>query len=317
MVTDAFIKLQQAEVLDSMDHHSKELCVTFGGKIPYEFVKVVPGVGNSANAAVAAARLGLHTALISDVGGDTNGKEMIESLTHNNVITDYVTVHNGMESNYHYVLWYDTERTILVKHHEYPYSLPYLSIAPKFIYLSSLAEHSLKYHEEIIKYLKAHPAVKLAFQPGTFQIKLGTEALKDVYARTDVFFSNKEEAIRILKNEEQDIKILLKKIADLGPKIVVITDGVNGAYMYDRKDTWFIPMYPHEAYERTGAGDAFASTFVSALILGKSLEEAILWAPINAMGATLKIGAQEGLLTEEKIIEYLRNSPKEYLPKKI
>ena len=50
------------------------------------------------------------------------------------------------------------------------------------------------YHLEIAEYLKSHPNTKLAFQPGTFQMKLGTEVLGDIYARTEIFFCNVEEA---------------------------------------------------------------------------------------------------------------------------
>ncbi len=230
IVTDAFIRLTQAEVQDSIDHKSKELCVTFGDKVPYEFVKVVQGVGNSANAAVSAARLGLASALVADVGEDLEGNGCIKALTDSNVMTDFVKTNKGFVTNYHYVLWYDVERTILVKHQEYPYSFPVLKNAPKWIYLSSLGSHSLPYHKEIEKYLLEHPDIKLAFQPGTFQIKFGIEPLKNIYARTDIFYCNVEEAQRILKNEVKDIKKQLQNVANLGPKMVVITDGFNGAY---------------------------------------------------------------------------------------
>ncbi len=316
MVSDAFIRLKQAEVQDSVDHKSRELCVTFGDKVPFEFVKVVKGVGNSANAAVSAARLGLKTALISNVGEDQNGKEMIEELEKNNVATDFVKVNKGMLSNYHYVLWYDVERTILIKHEHYEYTLPDIG-SPKWIYLSSMGENSLPFHKELSKYLAAHPEVKLAFQPGTYQMKFSLEDMKDIYARTEVFFCNVQEAQRILKSEEKDVKKLMQEFAKLGPKIVVITDGIDGAYAYDGTDAWFVPVYPHEPYERTGAGDAFASTLTSALALGKPLSEAISWGPINSMSVVQKIGAQEGLLPRAELEDYLAKAPADYKVKKI
>ncbi len=317
ITTDAFIRLQQAKVIDNIDHTSKELCINFGDKVPYEFVKIVRGVGNSANASVAAARLGLRSALIADVGEDQNGKECIGAVRESNVSIDYVRLHKEMESNYHYVLWYDVERTILVKHQEFPYALPVFSAPPTWVYLSSLGHHSLSYHQEIAEYLKANPTVKLAFQPGTFQMQFGVEALKDIYERSDIFFCNTDEARRILKSEEKDIKKLLEAVSALGPKITIITDGIDGAYAYDKQDHWFIPIYPHKPYERTGAGDAFASTVTAAIALGKSLEEALAWGPINSMSVVQKIGAQEGLLTREQLEEYLKNAPAEYKPRKI
>ena len=106
---------------------------------------------------------------------------------------------------------------------------------------------------------------------------------------------------------------------ELGPKIIVITDGPNGAYVSDKKDVWFGPMYPDPAppVDRTGAGDSFASTFTSALALGESLETALSWGPINSMSVVQYVGAQAGLLSREKLEEYLKNAPVDYKPKKI
>src|SRR5690606_2920778 len=107
----------------------------------------------------------------------------------------------------------------------------------------------------------------LAFQPGTFQMKLGYEKLKDIYQAAEIFFCNVEEAGRILGVETLGTKELLKRTRELGPKTVVITDGPKGAYSYDGNEFLFIPTYPDQkpAYERTGAGDAFASTVVAGL----------------------------------------------------
>lgn len=317
IVTDAFIKLQDAKVHCNIDNENCELCVRFGDKVPFEEVYVVKAVGNSPNASVSAARLGLSSALIATVGNDTNGKEALEELQKNGVSTEYMKTNNEYPTNYHYVLWYDVERTILVKHAPFPYSLPENMPAPKWIYLSSMGENSVEYHHEIAKYLANHPETKLAFQPGTFQMKLGTDVLKDIYAETDLFFCNVEEAQRILKTQETDKIKLMQGLMALGPKLVAMTDGIKGAYTYDGVDAYFIGVYPHTPYERTGAGDAFASTFTSAILLGKTPSEALMWGPINSMSVVQKVGAQEGLLTREKLESFLQNAPEEYKPKKI
>jgi sugar/nucleoside kinase (ribokinase family) len=315
ITTDAFIRIKEAKVTCDMNHEDCQLCVKFGDKIPYEFVEVIRAVGNSANAAVSAARLGLSSALIANVGDDTNGKECIEALTANNVQTQFVTINAGKETNYHYVLWYEDERTILVKHQAYDYVLPEITPAPRWIYLSSLGENALSYeHDQITAYLRANPDSKLAFQPGTFQMKQGYEAFKELYMRTELFFCNTDEARRILENEEQDIIKLLKSMHDLGPKIVVITDGPKGAYAYDGTDAWQMPIYPDPKapYERTGAGDAFASTVTVALALGKTLPEALMWGPINSMSVVQSIGAQKGLLSRDALEKYLDEAPESY-----
>ena len=67
LVTDAFIKLEDAQVRCDAQGENCMLSMRFGDKIPYKDVTVVPAVGNSTNAAVAASRLGLKSALVSHV----------------------------------------------------------------------------------------------------------------------------------------------------------------------------------------------------------------------------------------------------------
>lgn len=314
VVTEPFIKLKDASTHCKVDQSACELCVRFGDKVPYESVEVLRAVGNSANAAVCASRLGLKTALISDIGDDEIGKGDIEELKINNVITDYIHTHPGLHSNYHYVLWYDVERTILVKHTEFPYQFPLNLPKTKWLYLSSLASNSEQYHKQILLFLERNPETKLAFQPGTFQMKLGLEKIGEVYKRAEVVFCNVEEANRILGTDEKNIKILLRKMKELGSSIIVITDGIKGAYTYDGQNYLFMPIYPHTPYERTGAGDAFASTITACLAKGMTLEEALKWAPINSMSVVQYVGAQKGLLTEDKINEFLQKAPEDYSP---
>ncbi len=320
ITTDAFIELEDAEIHSHVNSEQKLLCLRFGDKVPYEDVVIVPAVGNSPNAAVSAHRLGLNSAIATNIGDDTYGKEDMEALKKEGVNTDYVVINKGKKSNYHYVLRHKEERTILVKHYEYPYALPSFETPPTWIYLSSLGENSVPFHHEIADYVKNNPEVKLAFQPGTFQIKLGYETLKDIYQETELFFCNKEEAKRILKQQsEEDIKKLLHGMHELGPRIVVITDGPDGANAYDGNEMWHMPMYPDPAppVDRTGAGDSFSSTFTAALALGHDIPTALSWGPINSMNVVQYIGAQEGLLTREELMKHLDNRPEDYVPAKI
>lgn len=312
IVTDAFIKLKEGVHIEN-EPTGKELCMRFGDKLEYEDVTVVAAVGNAPNAAVSAHRLKLPAAIVTDIGDDDFGKEKLRALTAEGVSIDYVRIHEGMQSNYHYVLRFGPERTILIKHQEYPYSVPDFSEPPEWIYFSSVGEHGLSYHHELAAYCKKN-GVKLAFQPGSFQISLGAEELKDVYAAAEIFFCNKEEAQRILNSKETDIKMLLDGVRALGPTIAVITDGPVGAFASDGTGYWKMPMYPDPAppVDRTGAGDAFASTVTAMLAEGLPLPEALRRGPINSMSVVQYIGAQEGLLTREKLEEYLANAPMDY-----
>lgn len=316
-VIDNFIKIKDAEIIGK-DTERAKICLTFGDKIPYEKDVLVPAVGNSANAAVAAARLGLKTALISNLGEDENGNLCLSALKKNLVDVSFIKKHKGKRTNYHYVLWYQDDRTILIKHEEYPYQLADIG-NPKWIYLSSLGFNSLDFHEAISNYLDSHPDIKLAFQPGTYQIKFGHRKLEKIYRRSYLFFCNKEEAKKILETDSDDLKILSQGLKELGPEVIFITDGRNGAYVYNQQELWHMPIYPdpQTPVERTGAGDAFSSTVTVGFLLGLNLENSMKWALINSMSVVGQIGAQAGLLTKKEIEGFLAKAPLDYKLQKI
>lgn len=321
IVTDAFIRLGEKSGSKVEGKHGQpdyRICLPFAEKTPYEDVEVVYAVGNSPNASVSASRLGLNSALISNIGDDEEGARMLRILEKERVDTRLITKHSGQKSNYHYVLWYGDDRTILVKHEHYEYGLPSFE-PPRWIYLSSLGEGTEDYYKEIADYLDNNPETKLAFQPGTYQMLLGKNKLERIYKRTKVFFSNVEEAGRILETPTLGIKELLKRIHGLGPEIVIITDGPKGSYAFDGKRYIWAPIYPdiNPPFERTGAGDAFSSTMVSALALGQNLETAMLWGSINSMSVVQEIGAQKGLLSQEEIQEYLKKAPADFRTQEI
>lgn len=317
-VVDTFIRLDEGEEVWDANHITEKLCLSFADKVPYEFAETIYAVGNSANAAVSAARLGIKSSLISNIGDDQLGKDCLESLHSNSVDTSFIKVNQEMKTNHHYVLWFHDERTILIKHFQYPYEMPKVG-KPKWLYLSSLGESSLDFHSKIADYLETNPEINLCFQPGTYQMRFGTETLKRIYQHSNLFFCNVGEAQRILKTEETDIKKLMQMMRGLGPKMIVITDGPKGAYAYDGNEFWFMKTYPDPKppYERTGAGDAFSSTVTSALIMGKNMGEALEWGSVNSMSVVQDIGAQRGLLSPAKIEEWLAKKPVGWQAEKI
>lgn len=318
MTTDAFIRLtEETADVEKVGDRKKKICFNFGDKLEYGKLVDVPAVGNSPNAAVSAHRLGLSSALVSNTGNDMHGKAQMQQLEDEGLSTEFVRVHDDIASNYHFVLWYEEERTILVKHHEYPYEMPDIG-SPTWVYLSSLGENSIPFHHTIAEYVQEH-GIKMAFQPGTFQIKLGYDTLKDIYQASELFFCNRQEAKRILETDSDDMQKLLADMRELGPNIAVITDGPDGAYVADGEHAWHMPMYPDPAppVDRTGAGDSFSSTFTAMLGRGHSIPEALKRGPINSMSVVQHVGAQEGLLSDEKIEEHLQNAPEWYVPEQI
>jgi len=316
IVTDAFIKLYDDQAHAYENEHGKWLAMKYGTKLPYDHVEILQAVGNAANAAVAFSRLGLTTGFVTNVGGDQEGRDMIAALNREKVDHRFVRVNPDKKSNYHYVLWYKEERTILIKHEEYDYHWPHLqpNDIPRWVYFSSISQHAMEYHDQIADWLERNPDVKLAFQPGTFQMEAGVERLQRIYARTEVIVLNREEAVLVSGGNYDDLHDLFNRLHQIGPKIVVITDGPDGAYASDGQNRFQMPLYPDPAppKERTGAGDAFASTFVAALAKGNTLEGALQWAPINSMSVVQQTGAQNGLLSEKEIEELLLKSPDWY-----
>jgi sugar/nucleoside kinase (ribokinase family) len=321
IVTDAFVKLldKQAHVYEN--EHGRWLAMPFGTKIPYDHAVIVEAVGNASNAAVSFSRLGLRTAFATNVGGDQHGRDMIAALHKNGVDTRFVRINPDKVSNYHYALWYKEERTILIKHEEYDYHWPDFAPGdvPDWLYFSSISEHALAYHDVVADWLDAHPDVKLAFQPGTFQMDAGTARLKRIYEHTKVLVLNREEAAFVSGGNVDDLRDLFDRLHALGPQVVCITDGPDGAYASDGHNRFQMPLYPDPAppFERTGAGDAFASTFVAALAKGSNLEGALQWAPINSMSVVQHVGAQEGLLSEHQLSELLQKAPEWYKPSRL
>jgi ribokinase len=320
VVTDAFIKLNQGTSQVVENEQGKWLAIPFGTKLPFDNVEVVKAVGNASNAAIAFARLGLKSGFVTNVGGDLDGHEVIRVLGKNKVDTRFVRINPRQKTNYHYVLSYKEERTILIKHEPYDYRWPHIleKEIPRWLYFSSVSEHALEFHDEVLEWLEAHPEVHLAFQPGTFQMQAGAKRLKKLYKRTDVLILNREEAVLVGGGNHEDVHDLIAKLHALGPHVVVVTDGPNGAYASDGVNQYTMPLYPDPAapVDRTGAGDAFASTFVAALAKGCTLEDALTWAPINSMSVVQKVGATAGLLKEKELQVWLHRAPKKYKPER-
>lgn len=316
IITDAFIKIPTDEKEFVYDESTHRLSIPLGAKLPYDAVDIVEAVECSPNAAVSMGRLGLQASLRSWLGDDGPGKDMMKYLTGQGIGTEELVVEPGKKSNYHYVLRYGADRTKFQHFEDYSYEWHDPQQHPDWLYLGVLGENTWPLHEDMLRYLEEHPEIKLAFQPGMYHLEWGAEKLKGFYARSEVVVMNREEAVEVTHGNKDDLHGLLDKLHDLGPKIVAVTDGPGGAYASDGQNRLKIPLYPDPTppLDRTGAGDAFASTLVTALALGKDLEKALLWAPINSMAVCQKLGAQAGLLTAPELEGWLSKAPEDYRP---
>ncbi|OGM31131.1 hypothetical protein A2630_01520 [Candidatus Woesebacteria bacterium RIFCSPHIGHO2_01_FULL_44_10] len=159
------------------------------------------------------------------------------------------------------------------------------------------------FQNHLVEWLVKNPGIKLGFNPGSRQLKAGVEALNAVLKLTSIIFINREEAEGLtgFTASSGREKELLQAVKNLGPKVCVVTDGGNGSYVTDGQKFLHAGILPIDAYERTGAGDAFGSGCLAAIIKGKSLEEALLWGTLNSASVIGYTGSQKGLLRETDI----------------
>lgn len=307
---DTLIQIQDAHLLCDLDQKNCKICFSYGEKIPVQkLIHVV--AGNAANNAVGAKKLGLKNAIYTNVGGDSSGKEIIEVFKRMGVDTRYVALHKDLESNFSAVINFKGERTIFVYHQAWDYKLPELDRS-KWVYYTSLSESFVKTNisQELINYVQ-RTGTKLFYNPGTYQIKHGVKKYPQLLALAQVLIVNKQEAQKILGyplEKEISTKKLLKDLRDLGPKMVIITDGANGSFATEGENYYQLAVFPAKLVEMTGAGDAYATGVLTALCHGEDLPEAMRWGAANSASVIEGVGAQQGLLDFDQMKEKLKQN---------
>ncbi|MBN1168586.1 carbohydrate kinase family protein [Candidatus Woesebacteria bacterium] len=306
---DVFLEPTEHEQFCEVQSKESFICFTYGDKIPVKHLDFSVG-GNAANNAVGTKRLGVNSALVSTLGDDIVGKMIVEKLHKEEVDLNYVIMQAHANTNFSNVINYGGERTIFSYHaprsYEFPVNLP----ETDWVYLTSMGETFQPFYDHFVDWKRQHPNVKLAFNPGSRQLRAGLSTIQPVMELTQIIYVNKSEAETLTATEgkDNDMKELLKALSDLGPKQCIITDGAEGSYVYDGQKFIHAGILPVDAYERTGAGDSFGSGCISALIKGKSFEEALLWGTINSASVIGYVGGQRGLLAESDMPEWLEKA---------
>ncbi len=311
-VIDAFMFIHEAEVLCDVNKENCKFCVNYADKVPVDKFALC-SAGNANNNAVGSARLGLNTAIYTEIGNDAFGKMIVDNFRQEHVSLDFVNLNKNGATNLHSVISFQGERTIFVYHEPRDYNLPKFESAPKWIYYTSVSKGYESLQEQLVNYLKEKSSAKLAFNPATFHLRGGLDSLRGILSVTEILFVNKEEAKKLLGIEaSQEIKFqnLHKEISKLGPKMTVITDGPKGSTVYNGNNYFQLGLYDVPIVDRTGVGDAFATAFIAALSFEKGIDEALKWGTINSAGVIQKVGPQEGLQTKEQIEFTLNSNPK-------
>ncbi len=306
---DVFLTPTESESLCTLNNKECLICFSYGEKIPVKTIEYSVG-GNAANNAVGAARLGVKAGIVTTLGGDSAGNQIVEKLEKEKVVMDYVIQQPVAGSNFSTVINYGGERTIFTYHAPRSYEFPvHLPVTP-WVYLTSMGESFQPFYNHFVDFAHQNQGIKIAFNPGSRQIRAGIDTLKPVLEITYIVYVNRKEAeiLTGMEDTHGNDKDLLKALSSLGPKISIITDGANGSFVYDGAKYLKAGVLPVDAYERTGAGDAFGSGCISALIKGKSIEEALIWGTVNSASVIGYIGSQKGLLKEQEIALWLERA---------
>ena len=291
---DTFLTLHDATANLRFLKETNELCIKFGEKITVDKAEIMLG-GNAANVAVGVSRLGLKTALVAEIGVDEFAQKIINTLSIENVDTSSVLQTEGQQSSFSTIINFKKERTIFSEHVKRNHDFRFENISARWVYLTSLGDEWRNAYDDTLNFVNGNKCC-LAFNPGTLQIEQGLGNIENVMSVTQVLFVNREEAEKIL-NTNSVIEELLRNLQKLGPKIVVITDGENGSFAIDEKGNVYKKgVVKTEVIEKTGAGDAYSSGFLSALINNKSITDAMNLGARNSASVIGKVGAQAGLL---------------------
>lgn len=288
---------KQTEVLRI--HKHVDIAYPLGAKILVNELDFFTG-GGGTNSAVAFSRLGLKTGWIGRVGKDNNGLMILDELYKEDVtflgyaggITGYSVILDAIESDRTIFTYKGCNDDLNYRKIKIPQT--------KWFYFSSMMDKSFLTMKKIAYYANIHN-IKIAFNPSLYIANKGVKHLKPILRNTEILIFNKEEAQALLGKTIENIFHLLHEVQALGPKIVIITDGKNGASCLDTTEGFFYNILPVKLKikETTGAGDAFASGFVAAKMLGKNTEFALKLGMLNAESVIRYKGAKNILLGKE------------------
>lgn len=271
-------------------------CVALGSKVEVDELVLTTG-GGATNAAATFASLGFHTAIMTRIGEDTHGKDVIDDLTAFGVSTHFVRMIKNGQTGFSVLLTMkDGERTALV-YRGVSSSFDQKDIhwsgceQTKWIYLTSLGGN-IALAKKIIEYAHRH-SVQVAWNPGSGELKQGLSAIFTVLSMVNVLILNLEEAK--LLTQKRDLKAMFKTLHNNGT-IRLITDGTNGSYAWKDKAILHAATTGVKAISRTGAGDAFGSGFVSALMKTNDIKQALAIGTLNAESVVQQFGAKQGIL---------------------
>ena len=301
---DIFMRSDKFKVISSGEvKGGLAMCEVYGGKMEVEEVEIVSG-GGATNVAVSLARKDLKTACICEMGNDPQALIVHQDLEAAQVDTRFLVQEPDETTAVSVILIADDGgRSIMVHRGASAMlskrDLPFEEIEARWIHISSLGGN-LQLLKQILEFADKR-GIRVSLNPGMKEIKRGAELLK-LLKKVEILFLNREEAGVLTEDDYQSEAVWNKGVCEVGTKVVVITDGARGGKVcMDQKNIFWEGRKPRKVVDTTGAGDAFASGYLAAILYGHNYERAIGWGSVNASAILGHVGAKKGLLTLAQI----------------
>lgn len=275
--------------------HETFMHLSLGAKADVNNITFSTG-GGATNAAVTFARQGLRAEFMGTLGQDPAGQAVLDDLDSEGVDTRHVSFSLKYNTGYSVLLLAPNgERTILTYRgastHYDPANFDIANSSATWLYVSSMAG-SMETLDKIFHQARRYKK-KIMFNPGKKELAQPRK-LKTLLEDVDVLSVNREEAQTIVEGNEPEE--LVRHAAHYVP-VVIVSDGPNGVVATDSTTIVRAGMYEDvRVVDRTGAGDAFGSGFLSQWAQGKSLKDSIIFASANSTSVVTKIGAKKGIL---------------------
>jgi ribokinase len=269
-----------------------------GLKMEVEDVTFSTG-GNATNVAVTFARQGLDAGYMWGLGTDPASQSILYDLDKEGVDTSHVVQDDTYQSGYSVVLIATNgERTILNhrgvaygKTGRHDFNLAAIK-GYDWVYPSSLGNGGLRLLGKIVDTAEKYGA-KVMLNPAGPELE-EKDKLIALLDSVDVLIANKEEMAQLVAGSTCE-ELALHALHYV--PVAIVSDGPNGVVATDGKTIVRAGMYEDvPVVDRTGAGDAFASGFLSQWAQGKSLKDSIIFASANSTSVVAQIGAKTGIL---------------------
>jgi sugar/nucleoside kinase (ribokinase family) len=304
---DAILAADNSRVLEADE--KQWLAYPYGEKLHLSGAHVGFG-GGAANVAVGLSRLGIPTEFVGAIGDTYLGEAIKDNFNQNRVITNQLQVIKDTTSGMSIVLTApDGERTVLLNRgandHLDPKKIDWQTLADAdWWHVSSLSGEAGTIYDELAD-RATHAKVKLSLNPGATQVARGAEGLHAALKQASLVIVNQEEAAQLLGPDSpaDDRNALATTLQGISGGTAVVTSGKSGASFTDGTDCFSLDAPSPERVNTLGAGDAFSSGMLAALIKGRSLEDAGRFASLNASAVVAEYDAQRGLLAWDTLSE--------------